>query len=158
MTVFLEIKSAFDCALHSATLKAMISKGYPLYLVKLVKDFLTARRGKITIGDHQLEENIPPGCPQGSVLSSFLWITLMDTVFDLKFTFVIPIITYSDDLNVSCTETNPIQAAHNMQTFCNLIVEWLQSIKLTINAAKSTFIMFDCLRKRNHLTLNQSRS
>jgi hypothetical protein len=57
--------------------------------VKLVKDFLTARRGEITIRDHQLEENIPPGCPQRSVLSSFLWITLMDTVFDLKFTFVI---------------------------------------------------------------------
>lgn len=153
MTVFLEIKSAFDCALHSANLEAMISKGYPLYLEKLAKDFLTARRGKITIGDHQLEENIPPGC----VLSSFLWITLMDTVFDLKFTFVIPIITYPDDLNVSCTEMNPIQAAYNVQTFCNLIVEWLQSIKLTINAAKSTFIMLDCFRKRNHLTLNQSR-
>jgi hypothetical protein len=29
VTVFLKIKSAFDCTLHSATLEAMASKGYP---------------------------------------------------------------------------------------------------------------------------------
>lgn len=46
----------------------------------------------------------------------------MDAVFDLKFPFLILIIGYADDLTVSSTDTDAIQAAINVQTACNQIV------------------------------------
>jgi hypothetical protein len=149
-TTFLDIKSAFDYAWSPAILSAMINKGCPMYLVRTIKDFLRERRGKITIDGEDLEINIPTGCPQGSVLSDFLWITLMDAVFDIKFPFPTHLIAYADDLTVCCSDADPIRAALNVQTACNMIVKWLESIKLSINASKSTFVMFDW-RKRQRI-------
>jgi hypothetical protein len=143
----LDIKSAFDYAWSPAILSAMINKGCPMYLVRTIKDFLRERRGKITIDGEDLETNIPTGCPQGSVLSAFLWITLKDAVFDIKFPFLTYLIAYADDLTVCCSDADPIRADLNVQTACSMIVKWQKSIKLSINASKSTFVMFDW-RKR----------
>ena len=120
----------------------MINKGCPRYLVRTIKDFLRERRGKITIDDEDLEINIPTGCPQGSVLSAFLWITLMDAVFDIKFPFPTHLIAYADDLTVCCSDAHPLRVALNVQTACNMTVKWLESIKLSINARKSNLCHF----------------
>ena len=119
-----------------------------MYLVRTIKDFLRERRRKIPINDEEIEIHIPTGCPQGSALSAFLWITLMDAVFYIKFPSPTHLIAYADDLTVCCSDVDPLLAALNVQTACNMIVKWLESIKLSINARKSTFVMFDRQRQR----------
>jgi hypothetical protein len=94
-----------------------------MYLVRTIKDFLRERKRKITIDDEDL--------------SAFLWITLMDAVFDIKFPFPKHLQAYADDLTVCCSDADPLRVALNVQTACNMTVKWLESIKLSINARKS---------------------
>ncbi len=53
------------------------------YIVKMIAAFLSDRTGVFEIDGTTLNLNIPTGCPQGSALSAFLWITLIEDVFKL---------------------------------------------------------------------------
>jgi hypothetical protein len=75
---FLDIKAAFDTAWHPAIIVALASKGCPPYLVKIIHSFLSNRKATLTSDSSEITINISTGCPQGSVLSAFLWITLID--------------------------------------------------------------------------------
>ena len=99
-----------------------------MYLVRTIKEFLRERKRKISIDDEDL--------------SAFLWITLMDAVFDIKFPFPKHLIAYADDLTVCCSDADPLRVALNVQTACNMTVKWLESIKLSINARKSNLCHF----------------
>ena len=61
---FLDIKSAFDMAWHLAILAALIKRGCPRYLVCLVHNFLSNRKGVFTHYGAHLSVNVDLGCPQ----------------------------------------------------------------------------------------------
>jgi hypothetical protein len=82
---FLDIKSAFDAAWHLTILSSLIKKGCPLYLVRLVSCFLSCRTAILS---HNGSTNTNLGCPQGGVLSRFLWAILIDDVLRLSFPFL----------------------------------------------------------------------
>ncbi len=65
----IDIKSAFDTTWAPAILSAWIARKCPIFLVKIIRDFLTNRKDKF---DQQKSVDpfpIPTGCPQGSLLS-----------------------------------------------------------------------------------------
>ena len=82
---FLDIKSAFDAAWHPAVLAALIRRGCPAYLVKLVASFLSNRLALLAHKGSTASFTINLGCPQGGVLSPFLWSVLIDDVLRLNF-------------------------------------------------------------------------
>ena len=61
---FLDIKSAFDMAWHLAILAALIKRGCPRYLVCLVHNFLSNRKGVFTHYGAHLFVNVDLRCPQ----------------------------------------------------------------------------------------------
>jgi hypothetical protein len=65
----IDIKSAFDTAWAPAILSALIARKCPIFLVKIIKDFLTNRKGKFDLQKSEDSFSIPTGCPQGSLLS-----------------------------------------------------------------------------------------
>ena len=79
----IDIKSALYTAWAPAILSALIARKFPIFLVKIIKDFLTNRKGEF---DNQKSEDpfsIPTGCPQGSLLSPFLWNVMIDDIMYL---------------------------------------------------------------------------
>ena len=144
--VFLDIKSAFDCAWHPAILAALLKKSCPLYLVRLVKNFLSNRKAHLTHKESSLEKTINLGCPQGGVLSPFLWNVMLDDVLRLIFPFPCKIIAYADDLTVITSHRDPMQATLNLQKACDIIGLWLKGVKLSLNAIKSVFVIFHRFR------------
>lgn len=135
---FSDIKSAFDTAWHPAIIDALASKGCPPYLVKLIHSFLSNRKATLTSNSSEITINISTGCPQGSVLSAFLWIVLIDDLLRKTFPFPVLIIAYADDITISVSHPDPKIAISRLQSVCNATLKWCESVKLVINALKKT--------------------
>nr|CAH0100217.1 unnamed protein product [Daphnia galeata] len=93
---FLDIKSAFDAACHPAIISALAVRNCTRYLVQLVFDFLSDRTAILSLDGSSSSFHVDLGCPQGGVLSPFLWSVLVDDALRLKFPFPSRIIGYAD--------------------------------------------------------------
>ena len=140
--VFLDIKSAFDSTWPPAILSGLLRKGCPLYLVKLLQSFLLNRKANLSGLGVQITVDIELGCPQGSVLSPFLWNVLIDHVLDFTYPFPCKVIAYADDLVLCAYDRDPTVATFNLQTMCDATVLWGTSVKLGFNASKTSFLIF----------------
>ena len=139
---FLDIKSAFDSTWPPAILSGLLRKGCQLYLVKLLQSFLLNRRANLSGLGVQITVDIELGCPQGSVLSPFLWNVLIDHVLDFTYPFPCKVIAYADDLVLCAYDRDPTVATFNLQTMCDATVLWGTSVKLGFNASKTSFLIF----------------
>lgn len=139
---FLDIKSAFDSAWHPAILAALAKRSCPVYLIKLVKSFLQDRQATISLGASSSDIKINLGCPQGGVLSPFLWILLIDDALRVTFDFPFRLVAYADDLTAITWHKDPAIATQNLQRICDFIMAWCKKTKLTINALKTVFMIF----------------
>ena len=142
----IDIKSAFDTAWSPTILTALGKRNCPGYLLCVLKSFLHNRRVSLSLQDASLEVDLKIGCPQGSLLSSFVWCILIDDILRLTFPFRTLTIAYADDLTVTATHKDPALATSNLQRMVDEIKSRLGDIKLKINAKKTTLIVFS--RKR----------
>jgi len=142
---FLDIKSAFDAAWHPAILKGLLKKGCPISLVKLIKSFLSSRSGLLR-SSISLSIKIALGCPQGSILSPFLWNILLEELLSMQFPFSFVIIAYADDLVLCTFDKDPTIACNNLQLMCAAAEDWGALVKLSFNATKSLFMIFYAAR------------
>jgi hypothetical protein len=102
----IDIKSAFDTAWAPAILSALIARKCPIFLVKIIRDFLTNRKGKF---DQQKSVDlfqIPTGCPQKGFLSPFLWNVMIDDIFRLPSDHKKPglALAYADDTSAKTAQ------------------------------------------------------
>ena len=138
----IDIKSAFDSAWHPAILAALIRRGCPNYLVRLVSSFLSNRKVTLSHNGSKVESDVNLGCPQGGVLSPFLWVILIDDLLRLNFPFPFRIIAYADDLTVMTSHKDALMATKNLQSMCDAIAAWYINTKLFINASKTILLLF----------------
>ena len=138
----IDIKSAFDSAWHQAILAALIRRGCPNYLVRLVSIFLSNRKVTLSHNGSKVESDVNLGCPQGGVLSPFLWVILIDDLLRLNFPFPFRIIAYADDLTVMTSHKDALMATKNLQSMCDAIAAWYINTKLFINASKTILLLF----------------
>jgi hypothetical protein len=148
---FIDIKSAFDSAWHPTILSVVILKNCPSYLVRIIKDYLSNRKAFINIDGHEFEAFIETGCPQGGILSAFLWTILIDDVFNILLPFPIFILAYADDLTIACSHALPSTASLRLNISCKAVVDWLFSLKLLINPPKTIFMLFKFRQRERSL-------
>jgi hypothetical protein len=141
-TAFLDIKSAFDSAWHPAILATLACRGCPSYLIKMINSFLCNRTACFVINDHTLKRRVNLGCPQGGILSPFLWNILIDDLLRLSFPFPVNTEGYADDIVIATTHKVPAVATHNLQLVCDSVSAWLSERKLFLNAVKTVFVVF----------------
>ena len=148
-SLFLDIAGAFDSAWGPAIVAALIQKGCPKYLCYMVQSFLADRRVSLQAGHYRRTKSAPLGCPQGGVLSPFLWNIMLDCVIRIEFAFSHEIIAYADDLLLLSYDFHCCTAVSNLQAMTDYFVYSLSSLMLQINARKSVFILFN--RKKRPL-------
>ena len=146
-TAFIDIQSAFDRASHHAILAALVRKECPDYLVHIIASFLNNRRATLFNETCSFSVDLHTGCPQGSVLSAFLWLVLVNDVLEIPFDFAYLNLAYADDITLAAAHRDPETATANLQKICAEVGKWSSSVDLTINARKTTFMLFS--RKRN---------
>ena len=140
--VFLDIRSAFDSAWHPAILAALSKRSCPLYLLKIVNSFLVDRCASLSHMGSSFVKKVDIGCPQGGVLSPFLWNVMIDDILRIKFPFPHKLIAYADDLVIITSHLDPSLAIAHLQRACDMVNSWLDGVKLTLNAAKSVLVLF----------------
>ena len=139
---FLDISSAFDATWPPSILNALIKKSCPLYIVKMIKSYLSDRVGLLIDGQKTYTHKIQIGCPQGSVLSPFLWNVLIDHILRCTFPFPHQIIAYADDIAIVTWDKDPHKSVSNLQEMCDCIVQCFKAIMLDINAQKTILMIF----------------
>jgi len=144
---FLDIQSAFDAAWQPAIKDGLLRKGCPLYLVLIISSFLSGRSALLEAIGCSILTLLSLGCPQGSVLSPFLWNILIEAIFGIRFPFECAVIAYADDLVLVAWNRDTSVAVSNLQAMCDALVQWGISVKLKFNARKSALIIF--FKKRN---------
>ena len=151
---FLDIKSAFDAAWHPAIISALDSRHCPRYLTQLIMSFLSDRTALFSLNESSLTVNVGLGCPQGGVLSPFLWSVLIDDVLRLCFPFLSFTVGYADDLTVATAHKDPTIATRNLQIMCDQVNNWCLSKKMSLNASKTVFMLVNKkLINCSHLSL-----
>ena len=146
-TAFIDIQSTFDRASHQAILAALGRKGCPAYLFRIIASFLSSRKAILFNETKTFEVELHTGCPQGSVLSAFLWLVLVDDVLQLPFDFDVLSLAYADDITLATSHTDPSIATAHLQAICAAVENWASSVDLSINSRKTTFMLFS--RKRS---------
>jgi hypothetical protein len=139
---FLDIKSAFDSAWNPAIIAALHKRSCPQYLLKIVSSFLADRCAILSHNGSSFEKRVEVGCPQGGVLSPFLWNVMIDDILHIVFPFLSLLIAYADDLAIITSHLDPAVAIAHLQIACDAINGWLEGVKLSLNAVKSVVILF----------------
>lgn len=144
----IDIKSAFDTAWAPAILLVLIKRKWPFFLIKIIKDFLTGRKRKFDQQQTDEPFQFPTGCPQGSLLSPFLWNILIDYILHLPAESKLYgwILAYADDISTTLQHKDETMAVRLLQQLIDLIKSRLEMLKLRANAAKTVLIIFS--RKR----------
>ena len=105
--LFIDITSAFDRAWGPAIIRALYMKDCPLYLINLVNSYLCDRKASLSLGRLRRIRTVTLGCPQGGILSPFLWNVLLDDIIRQNFRFYFKIIAYADDIVVLVRHIDP---------------------------------------------------
>lgn len=132
--------------------KRVTKKGLSLYLIKIISSFLHSRKAELSCADTTLLTTVDLGCPQGSILSPFLWNFLVDSLLDAHFPFAYRVIAYADDLVLCTGHYDPETARRNLQYSIDHAISWGAAAKLAFNAAKTVYMLFS-RRKLNLLDL-----
>jgi len=111
----LDMRSAFDRAWRHAIIAALAAKGCPVYLLRIINKFLSKRTATLTANGHSIVIMIDTGCPQGSVLSAFLWIVLIDPALRLNINFEFLLLAYADDVTAVVSHRDPRIATSRLQ-------------------------------------------
>ena len=128
----------------------------------LLKNYLSNRKQYVEIEEIK-SENLPitVGIPQGSILGPLLFIIYMYINDFSQASSIFKFIMYADDTTLFSTLTsfrdntqdNTIESVINAEL--SKVVEWLNINKLSLNKAKSKYMIFHVLNKGIHsLTLN----
>ena len=124
------------------TSSVLVNRECPIYLTKMVDSFLSNRQACFLVNEHCLKRSVNLGCPQGGVLSPFLWNVLVDDLLRIPFPFPTKMTGYADNVNIATVHKDPGIATHNLQLACDSVGKWLATKKLFLNAAKTVFVIF----------------
>ena len=135
---FLDVSGAFDYTWSIAVLAALSKKKCPLYLLQIIESLFHNRTAVLETERSSYTCKVPIGCPQGGVLSPFLWIILAEEIINSTFSFPFKIIGYADDIAIISMNRVLEIAIQNLEIMCSEIVTFL----LEINPLKSIFMIF----------------
>ena len=145
---FLDIEGAFDNVSFKAISEAIDQSPLDSSTAGWIKNMVTNRHVTITHKNATRRIKTKRGCPQGGVLSPFLWNLVIDDLLQYTAKHIPGYIqAFADDI-MSLAEGDDLDVIwQRTQTTIKTIENWCQSKGLNISALKTKIVMFTWNRK-----------
>ena len=132
--------SAFDSAWWPSILNGLIKKlKLPRNIYSLIKDFLNKRTAIIKQGSNiYAHRKLERSCPQGSIISPFLWNILIDNIMCQK---DCDIIAYADDCLLVIDARDLTELIFKTKKVIQNFNDKCSDLKLTVNPTKTFYMV-----------------
>ena len=138
--VYLDIRKAFDAISHPILLKNLYALGIRDNIYYWVKSYLTNRSLFVLYNNNNSKKINTHGVPQGSFLGPLFFIVFMNDFFQsIRFSILIH---FADDNTVLIEGQNYNNIIFTLNTELQKLDVWLQANKLTLNTAKTHYMVF----------------
>jgi hypothetical protein len=140
--LLLDVEQAFDKVPHDALILKLVKIGTPLYLTKLIQNYLTNRHFQVKINS-SLSQHTPvaAGVPQGSVLGPMLFNIFLNDI-PQTIDHRISLALYADDIAIISSSKDPIITKHLLERQLSSIDAYLNKWGMRLNINKSQPILF----------------
>ena len=148
---FLDIEGAFDNTSFNAVEKALEKRNLNATTSRWITEMLKTRTAETQIGPKTIRVYTTRGCPQGGVLSPLIWSLVVDELLHKLSNKGIEIQGYADDIVIIAKGKFEETLCDIIQRGLNTTREWCSSVKLKLNASKTTIVAFTNKRKLERL-------
>lgn len=137
--LILDIEKAFDRVWHDGLVYKMSRFNFPKYLIKIIASFISQRSFQVSLsGAKSSRRSIFYGCPQGAVLSPFLYsIYIADAPSPNNCTVAF----YADDTAIICNENKWTDTEECLRKAVNEFFAFYEKWRININVEKTKAVL-----------------
>lgn len=140
--LFLDIKKAYDCVNHTILLRKLQDAGIRGICNDWFKSFLSDRTQQVEVGGCLSDvASIGNGVPQGSALSSELFLIYINDLCDGRFNGAVT--SYADDTALCYAADTDAQLKTQIREDLEIINYWLHQNSLRLNIGKTKILMIN---------------
>ena len=140
LVVFLDLKKAFDTVNHEILLRKLELYGITGSALALIQSYLSDRTQKCQLADKMSSErNVKCGIPQGSILGPLLFLIYINDLPECLNQATSRL--FADDTNLTVAGETIGEVELAMNNDLARIKEWLLANKLSLNVAKTEFML-----------------
>ena len=151
--LFLDLSKAFDTVDHDILFSKLVHYGFRGLILDWLKSYLSNRTQFVDYNGHYSEtQQIICGVPQGSILGPLLFLIYINDLANVS--NVLEFILFADDSNIFYSH----ESIDHLATVFNLELKnisiWFKANKLSLNVAKTKFIIFRPRQKRQRVAIS----
>lgn len=148
--VFIDVAKAFDSLSHETLLRKLDILGVRGTANRIIEDYLFGRKQRVqSEEEHSKFQYVKHGVPQGSALSSLLFLIYVNDCLEIPLEGQIQM--YADDTILIYSCSNPQLLHQHIQNDLMKINDWMYNNDMSFNATKTKYILFKRKRQDTYI-------
>jgi hypothetical protein len=145
--LFIDLRKAFDTVNHEILCDKLKNIGLCGKVHRLIQSYLSNRKHRVQIGDSYSDyTDINCSVPQGSMLGPLLFLIYINDMHNL--TLNGSLTQYADDSCLFYYGNNIQTIFSRIQDDLNILKNWLDGNKLSINTSKTNYVIFKTQQRK----------
>ncbi|KMQ92649.1 reverse transcriptase [Lasius niger] len=143
LAVSLDVANAFNSLPWPVIREAMIRKGFPEYIRRIIDSYLSGRTIEYALEGGRIGvKKMTAGVPQGSILGPLLWNIGYDYVLQTELDPGCRVICYADDTMVISTANNMEDLIDKANSMISKVIGRTRELGLKVSPSKTEVVLF----------------